>query len=390
MALPIIKELRMRGFSVVPLALTTAASVLTRYNVDHKIILDYVDSNNTEIRKYGNELLERHHTEGKGISVEESLAYLGASFLEAIACNGYDAAVRMYNEEGLNSFCPVGLMKDVLKSEKPDFVIATPSPRLEKATLKASYELGIPSLCMVDLFAILEMPWLKNHDNGMFLTVFSEQIKRRLVANGRRADRIFVTGNPAFDGLSTIGNEFCEDSFKKKNGIASDSKIIFWADQPEPSNPELPRKMRQKVTDIALKQGWTPVIRLHPSSTDALSEILPEGSIASPKEESLHELLNAADLIITFTSTVAMEALLLDKPVIVCKGSQYDDLVDYSAEIGAYINKDMHSLEDSMLLMLSDSKVAGELARNRKMLPKVGRATSSICNIVISNMVSDI
>lgn len=382
MALPVINEFRNRGIDVVPLALTTASGVLKRKGIQHKSILDYVDAKNSDVRKYGYEILDRHHTDGKGISKEASLAYLGSSLLDAVNLKGYDMAIEDYRQNGLNSFCAVELMKSILKKEKPDFVIATPSPRMEKAALKASYELDIPSLCMVDLFAILEMPWLKNQDNGRYLTVFSEQVKKKLIDHGREPDRIFVTGNPAFDNLASAPEKYSASHYKSQKGIAGDKKIIFWADQPEPGREQIPKMYRERIAEICLGIDAQFVIRFHPSSTDETKETIPAGAIVSFPDEDLHEALWACDVVMTFTSTVAMEALLLGKKVIICKGSQYDSLVEYSPEIGSYICDSFGSLEHSILLTLDDSNHAKVLAENRKKLPRPGEAASRICDLV--------
>ena len=80
MAMPVIRELLKRGHEVVPLALTTAGAVMRREGFEYKSPLDYLSLD--QEKQYGHHFLERHHTDGKGISIEESLAYLGCSFRE--------------------------------------------------------------------------------------------------------------------------------------------------------------------------------------------------------------------------------------------------------------------------------------------------------------------
>jgi len=384
MAIPVIKELKKRGHEVVSLALTTAGAVMERAGLAHKRPLDYLSID--EEQRYGHKLLERHHTNGKGISVEESLAYLGRSLRELAEDIGEKKAWDEYNKYGLNAFCPVRFMLSVLKRENADAVIATTSPRMEKAALQAAFKLGIPSLCMVPLFAKMELDWLKRPDNGDYMSVYSQKVAQRLIEAGRQASKIIITGNPAFDSLADMSDQELGFNVRKEKGIAFDEKIILWAEQPEFDDPDLPRRVRQELNRVCMKQlGWKLIVRLHPSSTDATRESIPEGALQSHAHEPLHDVIAAADVVVTFTSTVAMESLLCGKPVMILAISQYSHLVDYSAEDGALVLDNLEMAEDALKLLLSDSSVAAELTRNRKTLPPIGSATGRICDFIESD-----
>lgn len=384
-AIPLIQLLRKRGHEVVPLALTTAAAVLSRLGIPHRVVRDYVDIADNRIAHYGGKLAERHHTEGKGIPREESVAYLGASMRDLVDEIGEAEAWAAYEKQGLNAFCPDATASRILQAERPDWVLATASPRMESAVLRAAHQLGIPSICVIDLFAILELPWLRRPDNGHLLTVYSQSVVNRLVNAGRVRERIFVTGNPAFDALNDPGLCRLGLEWRQRHNVDDHEKLILWAEQPEPADPDLPRRVRAYLAEICARRAdWRLVVRLHPSSTDSRGEVIPPGALHSPAEDALPVVVAAADVVVTLTSTVAMEMLLTGKPAIVLRISQYDDLVSYTEADGALVLDDLQQVRQGLEQVLTDTSLAQKLAAARKTLPSPGDAAKRVCDLLES------
>ncbi|OZI68276.1 UDP-N-acetylglucosamine 2-epimerase [Bordetella genomosp. 1] len=384
-AIPMIRALERRGHDVVPLALTTAAPVLRRLGIAHKMVRDYVDLNDPHVKEYGERLAQKHHTDGKGIPLEESIAYLGSSMRDLAAEIGEAAAWSRYEQLGLNALSPVATARRILERERPDWVVTTASPRMESAMLRAAYRMKIPSVCVIDLFAILELPWLRRPDNGHLQTVYSQTVVPRLVQAGRAEQDIFVTGNPAFDALVDPGVREQGLAWRRKHGVADDEKLMLWAEQPEPADPELPRRIRRYLAQLcAAHDGWRLVVRLHPSSTDPRGEVIPEGALHSPAEDALPVVAAAADAVVTLTSTVAMEMLLTGKPAVVLRLSQYDDLVSYDAADGALVLNSLDAVQDGLEQVLNDTELGRQLAAARKSLPAPGGAADRICDILES------
>ncbi|MCW3151053.1 UDP-N-acetylglucosamine 2-epimerase [Achromobacter spanius] len=384
-AIPIIELLQKRGHEVVPLALTTAAAVLSRLGIAHRTVRDYVDPADNRITQYGRKLAERHHTEGKGIPREESIAYLGASMRDLVDEIGEIGAWAAYEERGLNAFCPEATARRILQAERPDWVLATASPRMEAAALRAAHQLGIPSMCVIDLFAILELPWLRRSDNGHLLTVYSQSVVDRLVNAGRVREHIFVTGNPAFDALNDPGLRSLGAEWRQRHNVHDHEKLILWAEQPEPADPDLPRRVRAFLAEIcANRADWRLIVRLHPSSTDPRGEVIPPGALHSPAEDALPVVAAAADAVVTLTSTVAMEMLLTGKPAIILRISQYDALVSYTEADGALVLDDLQQVPQGLEQVLTHTPLAQKLAAARKTLPSPGDATKRVCDLLES------
>lgn len=385
--LPVLNAMKERGHECLYLALTTAGSVAERSSVPHVKVINYVDMNESCIQQWGLRLASRHHTDGKGISQEDSVAYLGTSFCDLARDVGEDVAWDRYEREGLNAFCPVHFMRGVLKKEQPDFVVATNSPRMEKAVLRAAYQLGIPSLCMVDLFGLLEESWLSRPDNGHLLSVARPDIANRLVAAGRERKDIFLTGSPIFDQLVDPSLPVAGKNWREERGVAPEDVLVFWAEQPEPPDPELPRRVRNYLAEVCHRNGWKLVVRLHPSSTDASKEVLPEGVLQSYAHEPLTHVIHACDIGVTLTSTVGWELLLSSKPLLVISISCYSDLVTYGQDDGALAVVSLDDAEQGLKTLLFDEDVATRLALLREALPKPGGATEKVCHLIEKRIV---
>jgi len=371
-----------RGHECVYLALTTAGDVARRAGILHKRPIDYVDLNDPAIQHWGRKLAERHHTEGKGISLNESIAYLGVSFRDLMSAMGESAAWERYEQRGLNAFSPVLFMREVIETEVPDVVVSTTSPRMEKAALRAAYQLGVPSLCMIELFGLMEESWLSRPDNGHVLAVSRSDVIARMVAEGRQSKDIFMTGSPMFDQLAEQDSERVGSRWRGAHGISAESKVVFWAEQPEPSELDLPRIVRNHLAKVCRKNEWVFVVRLHPSSTDESREQLTEDCIQSHGSEPLVEVIHGCDVAVTLTSTVGWEVLLSQKPLLVLNISPNSDAVTFGDGDGALALPTLGGAEEGLKKLIYPGKDAKQLAALRRALPKPGGATGRICDLI--------
>ncbi len=385
--IPVFKAMEKRGYSCQYLALTTAGDIAARAGIKHTRPIDYININDPVIQKWGRKLAAIHHTDGKGISIDESIAYLGTLFRDLAIDIGESDAWEQYKKHGLNAFCPVYFMHKVLQQEKPDVVVATTSPRMEKAILRAAFQLNIPSLCMIELFGIQEESWLSRPDNGDFLAVSRTEVINRLTACGRKRADFFLTGSPMFDQLANpkLKQKGCE--WRKEREVDENQTLIFWAEQPEPLEPELPRRVRNHLAEICRKNGWKLVVRLHPSSTDENKERIPDDCIQSYSYEDLPSVIHACDVTVTLTSTVGWEALLSLKPLLVIKISHYQDMVSYGKDDGALTVSTLKDAEQGLVTLLTTNEVSEKLAKLRENLPKPGKATQNICELLETQII---
>jgi CDP-glycerol glycerophosphotransferase (TagB/SpsB family) len=378
------KELLSRNHEIEIIGLTTAAAVLLKEGLTPHKITQFVDSHDPIVREFGSQLLVEHHTEGKGISKEESIAYLGNGFKELVEEYGELGAYNKYKDYGLNAFLPKKVCKKIINFFEPDLVFATDSPRMERAALNAAYEMGIKSVCAIVIFPHIGMHYLKRRDNGDVVLVLNCKIKDQLVKAGRNPDQIYVTGNPGFDNLYIKNVKGQRKKLRDKYGIPEDEKVVLWAEQPEPSNPALPRAVRHQISRFCENRpGFKAMVRLHPASSDEANEKVLPSVLLSPSRQTILDALLISDIVVTLTSTVGYEALLLNKPLIVIDISEFRKYVDYSDRDGALVISSREKLSDA-ILMLADgrNKLARYLEKNRNKLPEVGNAAARIVDII--------
>ena len=379
--LPLFKRyLQEKEFECKYLALTTAASVLEKNRLPYISFKDIVDKR--DILEIGKRLVspDDNHTT---VPYEESIAYMGASYSDLIADNGDEGASKIYELYGRQAFYPYRTLKKYLTNEKPDIVVSTNSPRAERAIIDAARELRIPSVCVVDLFALKEISWIGKSGFADKVCVISQYVKDRMVAAGRSPHEIIITGNPAFDDLYEANPDEKIKQFRSKKGWKDKEKIILWASGVEPSkhpfsnqcgDVRLPEKIESNLAKLVEENcNIRVVIRPHPN--DRRKPRLSNGIELSTQDDDLNSLLRSVDCVVVMSSTVGMQAALLNKPLVNIKLSIFSCDAPYD-DMGLSLG--VSSLEKLNLTIL---KALGNKTSNGD-LPTLGSATRQVKNIV--------
>ena len=183
------------------LALTSAGNVLEENGFPHLGFKDLIESGDEQVLAYGRDLVGKTN-DSMRVPYDESVAYMGLSFWDLVQRHGEEEAHRIYREEGgRQAFYPVTPLRRYLEKVRPDLVVATNSPRAERAVIDAATQLGIPAVCVVDLFAFREIQWIGQPGFARKVCVLSEFVRGRMINAGRSHDEVIVTGNPAFDSM---------------------------------------------------------------------------------------------------------------------------------------------------------------------------------------------
>jgi len=214
---------------------------------------------------------------------------------------------------------------------------------------------------------------LPSHAEGLNIAVISPFARKAYISMGGSPEKIFVTGQPRFDLL--YQKQLDEDQLKSELGIPKDKGLITLATQPSPSLRIWGEGLYERVvTAVARAMAKFPekqlILKLHPAETGVecrqiLNQIGYSQAIIC-QDVDIHQLLNASDLLIAVHSTVALEAMLLDKPVITMNLSKQPDFFPYAesgAALGVYQEAD---LAPAMKRALYDPKIRNELEQNRK------------------------
>ena len=334
MVVPVAKALASLGLAKpVVLALTAAAPVVRDAGLEMLQFKDFITPADSFALQQGRGLcLEM---QSPVIDEDETIAYLGLSFADLVAAKGEVGAHAAYARMGRQAFLPVPTLNRILRSYAPDLVIVTNSPRAEQAAAIAARQLGIPVICLIDLFAIDEVRWIGAPDYADHLCVLNESVKHFLVKAGRSSDEITVTGNPGFDALFSTDVPV-HAAMLRSQMHWQHKRVILWPSVVEPDvhpfhggpgNPDLPaRVLNALIRWVQMRHDCVLCIRPRPSENEILGVVLPTDNriVLTGQGWPLAPLLQATDLVVMINSTVGLEGRLVGARVIQVLGSVLD------------------------------------------------------------------
>lgn len=339
MVLPVAQRVRELGIArPLVLALTTAQGPSRAAGLETVGFADFAQADDAPALARGAQLLAGLSASPSHVDPRESVAYLGLSYADLVSRLGQDAAAQAYETFGRQCFHPVPTLRRILNAVSPSLVVATNSPRAEQAAIEAARELLIPSVCMVDLFAVDEKRWIGRPGYADRICVLNESVRQVLLAEGRAPEEVVVTGNPAFDCLFDPAHRQAAIDVRRRLNVG-DRKLVVYAPSPEPlrhpvreqtGNEQLPFEVLAGLA--AWAQGRTDIllaVRPHPSQGREIS--LPPGSnaVLTGQDWPLEPLLHASDAVCVTVSTVGLQAWLIGKPVVQVPGSMFDDGAPY-------------------------------------------------------------
>lgn len=339
--LPVARRVRELGIAEpLYLALTTAAPLVREAGIPTIGFADLLTPADEEARRKGEELAAALAV--PAADHDESVAYLGLSYVDLERREGSARAAALYAEYGRQAFLPLGVLERAIRRLQPALVIATNSPRAEQAALQMARTLGVPSVCLVDLLGIWERDRLAAPEYADVVCVLNESVRDSLVAGGRPPQDVRVTGNPAFDTVLDPAMVAAGAALRREAGWDA-LHVCLYASSPEPAaypgssqqgDPAFPRRIERALLDAVIANPSLAIwVRRHPSEPSA-SEV---AALAHPRirvsagDMPLHACIHASDEVLVTVSTVGVEANLAGKYVTQVRGSIFDDLSPYFA-----------------------------------------------------------
>ncbi len=335
MAVPVAKALAQAGLAQpLMLALTTAAPVVREAGLEllqFKNFLRDDDQADKDALAHGQRLLRA--MPGPIADPEETAAYLGLSYQELLWRVGPEEAERQYQREGRQAFLPLATLQRIVKQLAPALVVATNSPRAEQAAILAAGSLGLPSVCLVDLFCLDEVKWIGEPGYADKVCVLNESVKQFLLSAGREDRQVVVTGNPAFDDLANPIHIAAGARLRQDRNWGG-KQVLLWPTQVEPAlhpfngtpgDIDLPERALKQIIDWVLsKENCVLCIRpragLAPMALAHHPRIVVTG-----QDVELPVLLQAVDLVVTLNSTVGLEGHLAGARLVQILGSVFDN-----------------------------------------------------------------
>jgi hypothetical protein len=279
---------------------------------------------------------------------------------------------------------------------KPDVIIVMTEGIMPAKIAIATAKLGrIPTLLLLQLGMLR-----KNYECPNFLadkiSVPGDFIGDLVVNCGVDANKVVVTGRPTYDALIHAEDRLDKAAICGRLGLNPSRKIVIYCTE------NLPIRDSERITRVVCRamknlSDVQFVIKVHPSelSVSVYHKVARELGIQAlvTKEESIYEVLFICDLMITGFSTAALDAMILDKPVITINFTGLPDPIPFAesgAAIGVYREDD---LETEIKKGLYDDSVKARLHNDRgkfvyeQTYLKDGRATQRIADL-IEQMVS--
>lgn len=387
MVLPVVQWfLSHTAFDVQVLALTTAAPIFAKVGIKTFGFRDFVrPDEDAAALVWGERLLDGNTS--TQVSREESVAYLGLSYVDLEQHLGVAEAAEAYARFGRQALRPVGVLRRIIEKLSPSVLIATNSPRAERAAIEAAGLTGTPAVCLVDLFAVDEIAWIGQPAYADRVCVLNQAVAARLLAYGRKAEEVCVTGNPAFDELRSAQCVSAGHGLRTEQGWDG-QQVVLWASQPEPAthpsvpekqgDPSLPGRIRQTLEQWALAvPGRVLVLRPHPSEPPMQASGHPQ-IVNSGRDFELNTLLHAVDGVVTMNSTVGLQAHLAGNKVIQVLGSMFDDSVPLARYGMAEACDDLSILPGLLAGWQLPDKVFGAMP-----LASQSSATEAVAHVVL-------
>ena len=320
---PVVRALAAQGIRSDVMALTLGQHQARRLGLDplgYRDFLHLVDAERA--LAYGRMLLPGNsHPD---VDESESMAYLGINYLDWVDAYGEEGARQRYAAGGRRAFAPLRFMDRVIGELCPRLVVSTASPRSEQAAIESSVARGIPSMTMMDLFALPHDSFRRNKVFADRITVLSPFARDNLLDAGLDAARIVVTGCPAYDRLFEPGQAQAGAAWRNRLGWDG-LHVVLWAGNLEEPAANVPPEFLGaglgRLVETRLRH-WVAadprvalVVRYHPNQYHLFDDLDPQDRVyvSNPTQDALHPQLHACDTVVTQTSTVGFEGALIGK-----------------------------------------------------------------------------
>jgi CDP-glycerol glycerophosphotransferase (TagB/SpsB family) len=216
----------------------------------------------------------------------------------------------------------------------------------------------------------------------------SKSVKERYLKDTKE---ILITGQPRFDSLANADKLYDASKIRAKFGLASDRKILLWATDSGLPLEETRKSISNVYRAASSVENVQLVVKLHPAESQVLlyeqdhqcTPIIVKGN------QPIGELLYVCNAIITKSSTSAIEAAILKRPVIVLNLSGKPDPVPYvegGIAIGVHKAEELGSVIKKVLY---DREVQEKLARGQEKFVyehaylQDGKASKRVSDLII-------
>jgi len=303
----------------------------------------------------------------------------------------------------------IELSKQIIETEKPDIVVtANENTQVNRSLIVASNSKNIPVLAMQHGAMLANALWMIAYGcsadelnsspskNSVFparLAIYGEDTRNILKAIAYPfEERIVITGPPQYDILANSEKVFDRERFCASWKIDPSKKIVLIGSQTfhiAGNRESFCRSIFQALKDDPELQI---VIKPHPTEPEEWYEKLAGETgarvVPLPRNSDTYEALYACDVLITFYSTIALEAMILGKPVITLNLTNQPDPMPYASSNAAFGVYKAEDIAPAVKKVLEDSETRKglELGREKYLYRQFykldGQATKRVVDLI--------
>jgi len=319
-----------------------------------KIIKRVIKKNQKQFMAVWNELINNEDFKGKFVSNNTSFWRIIKRQLEYFWVKRFKWSIRN-----------IEILREIMKKSNVNGILVwDDSLEFNRTLVVVGKYLGIPSIMVhhgiwaVDL-KIAEKIYVDK------VALWGERSRKGLIARGINPSLLTITGNPGFDRIVSI---------RGKQGIHKDNTIVF-ATQMIEDYTSMSVNKDEEIIDVlysAIKRipDTRLVIKVHPGEKIRKYQRLIKDkkyqNVEVIKKTDLFGLLSKCRILVTYVSTVALEAIILNKPVIIVNltGQPYEyPYIESGAAIGVCKEEDVYP---AIVDVLNNPDVQNKLAEKRE------------------------
>lgn len=397
MIAPVAAELRRRGgVELTLLGLTTAGALFSKRELAYKGYRDYLSpEHDQDALRLGEQLLADVNTEQVGVTREESIAYMGMSMRDLVREVGETAAWDSYRRKGRHAFLQKGVMREIIRREDPALVVATTSPKSERAAIEVGNQMGKTTLIVPDMFA--DAQWESYTPfRAQWFGAMCTQTKENLIRDhGADPERIVITGQPAFDKSAVPSPEECHAYVQGLVGVPEGrpyvvvltSMVVGGA---QPSSEQSIAAVRLLAEGKRHFPDVDFVIKPHPSEPEIpYREIAAgkQGVWLAPAQADVNRVIRGGiAAVATCTTTAIVDALSLDRPVLAL---YLGSARPFGLQMGVLPVTDLGDLTASLRRLLEDRELLASLKGQRASLAEANQGAIMRVADLVSRLAGD-
>ena len=245
------------------------------------------------------------------------------------------------------------------------------------------------------------------------MAVSGELAKKRLMKWGTEAHRLVITGTPRYDRLSRASFMFNKQKITRQLRVGMDKGIILLANQPittmdvpgfinahmdEREGYKLLMGVIEAVKELPDKKL---VIKIHPGDRNEAftRRIVAEAGMADEvvivKKYDTFKLVSCCDVLLTCWSSVATEAILLGKPVILLNFTGRRDIHAYTDSSGSTMQalKSVYRPQDlvsAIRSVLQNQGTSDHLKESSHFISDIAYKTDGLASKRVANLVKEL